>query len=967
MKKIISFLVAAVMVFSVFGMLHVTAPIKAAAESTNLALNKPVTEILTNANAMATYWDVSYLTDGVTVENTGRDAGTGQLEGNHDSWYVAHEGAELEASAVIDLEAVYNICRVELLPGFHFNGEVFPEGYDIYVSEDNATWTLVYSETGRSPGSATHAQVVEFEKVSARYVKVTITKARDVVGDGAAVYAGIGDIEVYDTYLSGDVRSNVAYGKSAIETLGVAGGFTLSSSGAWSVDAVTGGSVSYYYGPFNLLGWIATSYAGWDAAARMTIDLHALYTIDNVTLYPMPWAIDPDTQGAGWFMPNSYDIFVSPDGADWTLVYHGEDEAAMGTAGSVRSIDFDAIDARYVSIAVFHGAAVGDGSFWTGLGEIEVYGTFKGNAPAKPDVAAIKATDLTWIKKISGDPFTINYTEDGVVIQKEDAAAFEAAGHGEDDNAYAYMVLPGPMNPADYPIMVVEAYSAAGGYIAMLYDWPDLAGYLEYPAGITNVPFVAYTRTISMPDMAVMGHGIDLTVKNILFYKSAEAFRKDLTLRGYYAYGLTNYTDFVDVDGTDYTYGVDVPPAAFTSGEVDGDYAQFEGWVGSYAHINGVGYVVDDGEPVFDPSFIVKDAAAIQETAAPIWDATASIRTALGGTGDAIYYNVRFNIEEGEHTVKLVFDLEGYDEYVIYEPTSYSYTDVEYGIKTAQIYVAEALTLHLKVDVPDTVTAPKLQVTDPEGENVVLDPVEHIAGHYYFDYSGIYPQKMADEFTLTILDGDALYAGAAVKTYSVVEYADTLYNTSAADLRYSEHHKAELDTLLADMLTFGAASQVYKNYNVDDLADELEWVQEAKTTAVPEPVDVKAVLSSSEGDFFKGATIAFDDVIRLKVRFKATDAVAIRFDAGGGYFTVNASEWTPVGTQFFAFSEPQLIYQLMDPVTVELLDANNTVLAAITYSYESYIASGAIGAENSYFTDALLIWGRSAYEFAYGP
>ena len=976
MKRTISFLVAAVMVLSVFGALHIAAPVRASAEGENLALGKPVTQELGPESVMMpdpTFWDPNYLTDGINIENyiNGTTVESG--------WYVVSQnGSALDASAIIDLESVYEVCRVRIDPEFHFLTQKFPKKYEIYVSEDGADWTMVYREINDviAPEYCWTPTVVEFEKTPARYVKFHISGGCDLVSDGNQ-YAGISEIAVYDTYESG----NIAFGKTVTQTLYNGGEVGFADSGAWDIHGLTDGTQIYTAGSaVNLTGWIVTG--AWNLNARLTLDLGAVYSVDGINLLPMYWDALPDA----WDFPNTYDIMVSADGNSWTNVYR--ETGRTGAIYTAREINFDAVDARYVVISISranrHPADANQA--WVALGDIQVFGTFVSGSSAPVihsasytsplsagDIVSLKAGDLTWNcdQDPAAYPYAITYTDDEVTIVKQ-ADGWPVP---EDTNIYTRTLLPFIVSASEYPFMVVEGYSGSAAYLAVGSDvpnvYPDTTGaawyeWLAYDPGVTSVPFTVNPGTYSYPGFALMGNGLtDITVKNIMFYKTVEAFRRDLTARGYYAYGLTNYTDFIDVDGTDYTYGIDVPPASFSNGVVDGDYAQFEGWMGTFATINGVGYVVDDGEPVFDASFISLDAAALQAANPAVWDATAAIRTVLGGTGDAVYYNVRFNIEEGSHTVKLVFDLEGFDDYLVYEPTSYSYTDVEYGIKTAQVYVGESLTLGVKALFPDTVSAAKLQVIDAEGVATILDPVDYIGGFYFFDYTGIYPQKLADVLTLTLFDGETALAGAQPITYSVVQYIDALYKAEAADLNYSVTQKAALDTMLADLLVFGAASQVYKNYNTDNLADSLDWVEDEKTSVVQEPVNSKAVLSSSEGDAFKAATIVFDDVIKVKVKFKATDAAAVKFTMGGMTTTVPAAEWVASGSQFTAFSAPLYAYDLKTVVTVQLVDADDAVLAAITYSVESYIASGAIGSENSYFTDALLNFGRSAYTFAY--
>ena len=979
MKRIVSFLVAAVMVLSVFGMLHVASPIKAAAEGTNLALGKPVTEDLNGCAAMgAPYWSVNYLTDGERYDNTGYHTiydGDGNPIGvepdcTQYGWYITKTGSDdMNASATIDLGSVQEICRIKIFQEYHFIGLKFPNSYDIYVSADGANWTKVFSETGRT-GNTTHGREVEFDKIGARYVKVTVVRGNDVVGDGNQ-YAGIGELEVYDTYVTGNIAANKTAKETIYDVFDGSGyaptRFTLSGSGAWNYDAITGTSVPYAYGPYSISGWIVTS-NWWSTSIRQDIDLHAVYNINQIKLVPMPW--NHGNNNHGWFFPKSYDVFVSEDGVYWTRVYHGENESSVNTAATTKTINIDPVNARYISLAVFRGTTIdGSNSCWTGLGGIEVYGTFvKGVYTEKPGAMHFDASELTAWKRDNAlaAPFTITNTAEGIHVQKQpDTDPGWTTYQNGDTNAYVHIALPQTVSAAEYPLYEIEAYSSSGAYVFVCYDsgWavsnPNVV--FSFPAGTSSAQVVSHNGILSFAPLAIYGDGVDLTIKTISFYRSVADFRIDYMKRGFLDYGFRNNVDFIDVDGSDYLVGSATPPTDFASAEIDGDYAQFEGWAATTSKINGVGYSVDGGEPVFDDSFVVLDTSAVISTRPDLLSANEDLYC---GVGDVIYYTVPFDLKEGSHTVKLVFDIADLDDYVIIDLVPYSYTDVEYGVKTARLMLGSSLTLEAKVLFPDTVTSPKLKVVNSDNETTILEPVQTSGGFYYFDYSGIYPQKMAEEFTLTLLDGDTVFASALPTTYSVMEYADALYNATAEELGYTAAKKAALDTLLADMLTYGGAAQVYKDYDVENLADELDWVASTKTAQVPAPVSSKALLSSTEGDRIRSASIILDDVIRFVVLFKATDAEAIRFTSVAGTYTIARADWDPAGGQFTVFSSPVLAYELQNVVTVELLDGSSNVLSGITYSVESYIASGAIGTEDSYFTDALLCYGRSAYAFA---
>ena len=176
MKKILAYLLVAVMAFSVIGMLNLAAPMKASADSGNLALNKPVTEELNECVAMGDpYWNVDYINDGERFDNTTYGADN-QPVCNQYGWYVVKQDSEpMNASATIDLEGTYDVCRIKLYTEYHFLGTKFPNTYDVYVSADGTNWTRVCGEAGRT-GHMTHAREFEFDKISARYVKVTIVR-----------------------------------------------------------------------------------------------------------------------------------------------------------------------------------------------------------------------------------------------------------------------------------------------------------------------------------------------------------------------------------------------------------------------------------------------------------------------------------------------------------------------------------------------------------------------------------------------------------------------------------------------------------------------------------------------------------------------------------------------------------------------------------------------------------------------
>ena len=834
MKRIVSFLVAAVMVLSVFGMLNLAAPLKASADSTNLALGKTVTQDLNGCSAMGgnpgDLWYYGYLTDGETLDNYVDGTTT------HFGWYVVKQGeGDMNASATIDLGSVQQICRIKIFTEFHFLGYKFPNTYDIYVSADGSNWTKVYSEANRT-GIVTHAHMVEFDRTSARYVKVTIVRGNDVVDDsedgGYVQYAGIGEIEVYNDYVSGDVALYKT-SKFTVDDVFWGSGyqpepFAFSAAGGtgfWYEDTITGPAVPYNFGPYRMEGWIVANY-WWSTSIRQTIDLHAVYNIDQITFKPMAWTTLADNY---WIIPNNYAIFVSEDGDTWTKVANVQGGTTVNVHTNGYTVNFDAIDARYVSLAVYQGSQVAEQQWWTGLGDFEVYGTFvRSSNEGRPGVVHMDCADLVCWKRDNAPlaPFTLTQTSEGIRVEKEsNAAEGWTTYQNGDTNAYIHVVLPDTMNAAEYPLYAIEATVDSYAAIAVCYDngWTPFAGMEFYPG--TSLQVVAHGGEINFAPLAIMGDGAAITIKSITFYRSFEDYQIDIWERGYATYGATS----------------------------------------------------------------------------------------------------------------------------------------------ANVSIGDSLTLRVGACFPQGTANPTLYVTDPNNNVAELTPVASAPGGiYYFDYDEIYPQKMADVLQLDIADGDTAIDGAITAGYSVQTYINALYGYTPDMFGYTAEKKAAMDTLLADLLTFGAASQVYKDYNTDNLADSYDWVASTKTPAnTYTPVNVKAVTKSTAGDKFKAATLLCDDKIQIKVKFEATTAAAVKFTIDGITTTVPASEWEADGEFYTALSAPLVASRLSKTVAVSLVDSSDAELAGITYSVESYIASGA--SDDPDFCDALLNYGRSAKKFINTP
>ncbi len=359
------------------------------AASVNLAMDGM---IIAPASVGSDGWYISCLQDGQRIS-----------AGNGNGWRTN----DRKASYVdIDLGRTLKFNRVDLYPaGTLFGyGQEFPSGLKISVSDDAKTWKEVKSLTDVAI-KTTAGMKVDIGAQEARYIRIDLLEA--VKG---ARYMAINEIEVYNddgsvpapeifsligdddkviTYKDGE---NIAKGKDTV----------VSSTTNDAVYKQWGWSQGYINDGKYDNGW--TSNVGLNRAPEATefvcIDLGDLFAVDTVTLYDF-----------GVF-PEAYEVAVSPDGMNWTVI-HTDRRATDKNSGEKVEIKLDTpVNGRIVRVMGTKLRGGGNDGYLLQLGEIEVYGkpvcdktvlqdaieTFKaegGDESAKEYADALEALDNT--------------------------------------------------------------------------------------------------------------------------------------------------------------------------------------------------------------------------------------------------------------------------------------------------------------------------------------------------------------------------------------------------------------------------------------------------------------------------------------------------------------------------------------------------------------------------------------------
>ena len=230
-----------------------------------------------------------------------------------------------------------------------------------------------------------------------------------------------------------------------------------------------------------------------------------------------------------------------------------------------------------------------------------------------------------------------------------------------------------------------------------------------------------------------------------------------------------------------------------------------------------------------------------------------------------------------------------------------------------------------------------------------------------FEYHGITPQLMSNTVCLT--------AGDVEKTFTVVDYCNTLLAAESGAYGYTPAQLEAVKTLAASILNYGAAAQNFARYNTGNLAnaslEEEEKNVDAQYAAYGAPESVKSsTAADASGIYIRGAGVRFDN-------------------NAGLYFTVVVPEGTDMGTLSlklndetltnFAATEEANVYTVLyegqyvaaygETVTAQVYQDDAAVGNEVTYSVNSYVAEMADDETMGALVRSLYVFNQSALAY----
>ena len=180
--------------------------------------------------------------------------------------------------------------------------------------------------------------------------------------------------------------------------------------------------------------------------------------------------------------------------------------------------------------------------------------------------------------------------------------------------------------------------------------------------------------------------------------------------------------------------------------------------------------------------------------------------------------------------------------------------------------------------------------------------------------------QMSDYILVTVLNCTHI---GETQTYTVRQYADIILG----DESYSKYHQ-----LVREMLNYGAAAQLYFDYEADNLANT--GITDAGTVKIPGSIDDEfAISGEADGVAFYGASLVFRD--RIAVRYYFEFAGAIK----NYQFTVNGQTYAPQLKDGLYYVEVDgiLPQDLDESITLTITDPAEKVLS-VSYSPLTYIS-----------------------------
>ncbi len=292
-------------------------------------------------------------------------------------------------------------------------------------------------------------------------------------------------------------------------------------------------------------------------------------------------------------------------------------------------------------------------------------------------------------------------------------------------------------------------------------------------------------------------------------------------------------------------------------------------------------------------------------------------------------------------------------------------------IKTVSLTLENNLSVNYKVEkaILDAGYTNSYVKFELNGIEKIVENYTLIGDRYVFVFDNIAPNKMNDTISATLYAtyNDVEYTSSTIE-YSIKQYCyDTLED-------YADDTYAKTRTLVVDLLNYGAESQLYSNYQTQNLVNADLTEQQAAWGTPDENLTLSNSLAVTERldnatAKWKTAGLSLDDAVDVRLGFTADgiakDSLSVKITSGNDEWTISSDDFIENDGVYTVYFDGLYANQMSKIIYITICQNGAAISNTISYNIESY----AYDKQNStipYLADlvkAMMKYGNSAANY----
>jgi endonuclease I len=206
-------------------------------------------------------------------------------------------------------------------------------------------------------------------------------------------------------------------------------------------------------------------------------------------------------------------------------------------------------------------------------------------------------------------------------------------------------------------------------------------------------------------------------------------------------------------------------------------------------------------------------------------------------------------------------------------------------------------------------------------------------GYLVFTFTGISPQHMGDRVSAALYGENDTAPDATLENFSVRAFAEKLLTAHKSNQKLMD--------LIADMLRYGAAAQLYENYKTNELVTDGLDLDSYGSQALPTESDnIRSLVTESGAtnatNAFTGLGVRFDFDNKIFFKFKTDDLTKIKITVNGTAIANIADKVQSLGNGVYIFYTDGICATEFDEIFTFRMYVNGTLHQTVTYSVNSY-------------------------------